>query len=81
MAAWWPQGHVIGWEHTFTHEIRDFLVAVGTGTPPSPSFQGRADCPGAVLAAVEESAAAGGSRVKLDNFQAASAPTTVPQGA
>ena len=22
--AWWPQGHVIGWEHTFTHEIRDF---------------------------------------------------------
>lgn len=80
MAAWWPQGHVIGWEHTFTHEIRDFLVAVGTGTPPSPSFQDGLAVQ-RILAAVEESAAAGGSRVKLDNFQAASAPTAVPQGA
>ena len=80
MAAWWPQGHVIGWEHTFTHEIRDFLVAVGTGTPPSPSFQDGLTVQ-RILAAVEESAAAGGSRVKLDNFQAASAPTAVPQGA
>jgi predicted dehydrogenase len=22
---WWPQGHMIGWEHTFVHEIADFL--------------------------------------------------------
>ena len=27
MAAWWPQGDVIGWEHRFTHEIRDLLTA------------------------------------------------------
>ena len=37
--AWWPQGHIIGWEHTFTHEIRDFLTAIGGGTAPSPSFE------------------------------------------
>ncbi len=25
---WWPQGHMIGWEHTFIHEIADFLDAI-----------------------------------------------------
>jgi predicted dehydrogenase len=25
---WWPQGHIIGWEHTFVHEIHHFLDAV-----------------------------------------------------
>ncbi|MBI3943953.1 MAG: Gfo/Idh/MocA family oxidoreductase [Chloroflexi bacterium] len=25
---WWPQGHIIGYEHTFTHEIYHFLDAV-----------------------------------------------------
>ncbi|MFK4296384.1 putative dehydrogenase [Arthrobacter sp. GAS37] len=55
MHAWWPQGHVIGWEHTFTHEIRDFLTAVATGTPPTPSFEDGLAVQ-QVLAAIEESA-------------------------
>ncbi|MFP5312124.1 MAG: Gfo/Idh/MocA family protein, partial [Actinomycetes bacterium] len=38
LAAWWPQGHIIGWEHTFTHQIRDFLLAIRDQTQPSPSF-------------------------------------------
>ena len=25
---WWPPGHVIGWEHTFVHEIRHLLAAI-----------------------------------------------------
>ncbi|NKR14146.1 hypothetical protein A5N17_07900 [Arthrobacter sp. D2] len=25
LEGWWPQGHIIRWEHTFTHQIRDFL--------------------------------------------------------
>ncbi len=25
---WWPQGHMIGWEHTFVHEISDFLDVI-----------------------------------------------------
>ena len=37
--AWWPQGHIIGWEHTFTHQIRDFLTAIRDRTAPSPSFE------------------------------------------
>jgi predicted dehydrogenase len=26
--VWWPQGHIIGWEHTFVHELRHFLDCV-----------------------------------------------------
>ncbi|GAA0920910.1 Gfo/Idh/MocA family oxidoreductase [Nonomuraea longicatena] len=36
--AWWPPGHGLGYEHTFTNQIRDFLEAIATGTDPSPSF-------------------------------------------
>jgi predicted dehydrogenase len=25
---WWPQGHIIGWEHTFVHEIHHLLDAI-----------------------------------------------------
>jgi len=25
---WWPQGHMIGWEHTFVHEITHFLDCI-----------------------------------------------------
>ncbi|GAA3209302.1 Gfo/Idh/MocA family oxidoreductase [Actinocorallia longicatena] len=54
--AWWPPGHGLGYEHAFTHEIRDFLVAVAEGADPAPSF---ADGLGVqrVLAAIEKSAA------------------------
>jgi predicted dehydrogenase len=55
MDAWWPQGHIIGWEHTFTHQIRDFLTAIANGTAPSPSFDDGLAVQ-RVLAAIEESA-------------------------
>jgi predicted dehydrogenase len=38
MSAWWPPGHIIGWEHTFTHEARDLVSAIGDGSDPAPSF-------------------------------------------
>jgi len=38
MAAWWPPGHIIGYEHTFTHEIRDLVEAIATGSDIYPSF-------------------------------------------
>jgi predicted dehydrogenase len=37
-AAWWPPGHGLGYEHTFVHEIADFVRAVAEGQPPQPSF-------------------------------------------
>lgn len=55
LEAWWPQGHIIGWEHTFTHQIRDFLLAIGSGTEPSPSFEEGLNVQH-ILAAIEESA-------------------------
>ncbi|GAA2640223.1 Gfo/Idh/MocA family protein [Paractinoplanes durhamensis] len=38
MAAWWPPGHLIGYEHSFTHEMRDLIEAIGVGKDPAPSF-------------------------------------------
>ena len=55
LEAWWPQGHIIGWEHTFTHQVRDFLTNIKDGTAPSPSFEEGLQIQ-RVLAAVEESA-------------------------
>lgn len=37
--AWWPPGHIIGYEHTFTHTVYDLLKAVHEGTIPSPNFE------------------------------------------
>jgi predicted dehydrogenase len=56
MAAWWPAGHIIGYEHTFTHEVRDFLEALATDTDPQPSFATGLQVQ-QVLAAIETSAA------------------------
>jgi predicted dehydrogenase len=38
LSAWWPPGHIIGYEHSFTHQMRDFLAAVAAGGDPTPSF-------------------------------------------
>jgi predicted dehydrogenase len=38
MSAWWPPGHIIGYEHSFTHEMRDLIAAIAAGTDPAPSF-------------------------------------------
>ncbi|MEU1389866.1 MULTISPECIES: Gfo/Idh/MocA family oxidoreductase [unclassified Nonomuraea] len=58
VGAWWPPGHGLGYEHTFTHEIKDFLEAVAAGTDPAPSFADGLRVQ-RVLAAVEASAADG----------------------
>jgi predicted dehydrogenase len=38
MSAWWPPGHLIGYEHSFTHQARDLIEAIGEGRDPAPSF-------------------------------------------
>ena len=53
--AWWPPGHGLGYEHTFTHEVVDLVTAIGTGAAPSPSFADGFQVQ-RVLAAVERSA-------------------------
>ncbi|MFF4595656.1 Gfo/Idh/MocA family protein [Amycolatopsis sp. NPDC001319] len=57
VGAWWPPGHGLGYEHTFTHEVRDFLDALASDTDPAPSFADGLQVQ-RVLDAVERSAAA-----------------------
>jgi predicted dehydrogenase len=33
---WWPHGHIIGWEHTFVHELHHFLSAIAEDTDVAP---------------------------------------------
>jgi predicted dehydrogenase len=56
MSAWWPAGHPIGYEHTFTHEMRDLIAAIAAGDDPAPSFTDALQVQ-LVLDAVERSAA------------------------
>jgi predicted dehydrogenase len=37
--AWWPPGHVLGWEHTFVHESDEFLAAVAGDGGFRPDFE------------------------------------------
>ncbi|HAF24116.1 MAG TPA: dehydrogenase [Blastocatellia bacterium] len=39
MEGWWPRGHIIGYEHTFTHTVLDLLRAVAEGRLPTPNFE------------------------------------------
>jgi predicted dehydrogenase len=39
MEGWWPPGHIIGYEHTFTHTVVDLLRALAEGTQPKPNFE------------------------------------------
>ncbi len=38
ISAWWPPGHVIGYEHEFVHAVVDFCKAVDTKTKIEPNF-------------------------------------------
>jgi predicted dehydrogenase len=38
VGAWWPPGHIIGYEHPFVHAIVDFLTAIEKGTKITPNF-------------------------------------------
>ncbi len=33
---WWPQGHIIGYEHSFVHEFNHFFTAIIDGNPVDP---------------------------------------------
>ena len=36
MEYWWPPGHIIGWEHTFVHELHHLLEAIRNDGPIRP---------------------------------------------
>jgi predicted dehydrogenase len=57
VAAWWPAGHGLGYEHGFTHQVVDLVTAIAKGEDPAPSFADGLQVQ-RVLDAVERSAAA-----------------------
>ncbi|WKA49345.1 Gfo/Idh/MocA family oxidoreductase [Planococcus liqunii] len=50
--VWWPAGHPIGYEHTFTHAFVEFLDAIEQDRQPVPNFNDGVKCQ-QVLEAVE----------------------------
>lgn len=75
-AHWWPDGHVIGYEHTFTNALADFLAARAAGQEYRPNF---ADGVAAqeVLEAAQTSAASR-SWVRVDHSQTFSGSAVRP---
>ncbi|WP_374619408.1 Gfo/Idh/MocA family protein [Devosia sp.] len=39
LGKWWVPGLIIGYEHSFTHQVADFLEGLKTGKPAAPSFR------------------------------------------
>jgi predicted dehydrogenase len=39
VSAWWPPGHIIGYEHAFHHAVVDFVRAITDGTEVHPNFE------------------------------------------
>jgi predicted dehydrogenase len=64
--AWWPDGHTIGYEHTFTHEVRDLVHAIAEGRDPVPSFADGLQVQ-EVLDAVQRSAASGAGWTQVES--------------
>lgn len=54
IASWWPAGHMLGYEHAFSNQAKDFVDAITSGTQPTPSFDDGLQVQ-RVLAAVESS--------------------------
>lgn len=38
LGGWWPPGHGLGYDHTFTNEVADLLTAIAEGADPLPGF-------------------------------------------
>jgi predicted dehydrogenase len=58
VGAWWPPGHLLGYEHAFTHQVVDLVRDIGEGRDPVPSFADGLRVQ-LVLDAVEKSASSG----------------------
>ncbi len=38
VAAWWPAGHMLGYEHGFSHQVKDLVEGIVRNTDPHPAF-------------------------------------------
>ena len=64
LAAWWPPGHGLGYEHGFVHQAADLVRDIAAGSQPHPSFAEGLQVQ-RVLAAVAASSEAGNAWVQV----------------
>ncbi len=57
LEGWWPTGHMLGYEHGFSHQVKDLVEAIVDGVPLHPGFAEGLQVQ-RVLDAVQRSAAA-----------------------
>lgn len=38
LSGWWPSGHMLGYEHGFSHQVKDLIEAIAAGADPHPTF-------------------------------------------
>ncbi|TAJ48718.1 MAG: Gfo/Idh/MocA family oxidoreductase [Herbiconiux sp.] len=38
ISAWWPAGHMLGYEHGFVHQAKDFVEGIDKGVDAHPTF-------------------------------------------
>ncbi len=43
MGRWWVPGLAIGYEHSFVHQVADFLASLSSGKPAGPTFRDALD--------------------------------------
>jgi predicted dehydrogenase len=58
MEHWWPHGHIIGWEHTFVHEVYHLIDCIANDKPIAPmgaTFHDGLKCQQILNAIVESS--------------------------
>jgi predicted dehydrogenase len=72
LAEWWPPGHVLGWEHSFVHQWRDFFEAVIEERPvPQRQASFEDGYRAAVLCEAIQTSAREGRRVETGESRAA----------
>jgi predicted dehydrogenase len=79
LSAWWPPGHLLGYEHSFTHEVRDLIHDIAAGTDPVPGFADGFQVQ-LVLDAVERSALQSAGWVDLAGSERPTAVSTPSNG-
>ena len=63
LAPWWPAGHMLGYEHGFSHQVVDLVEAIAAGEQPRPSFEDGLHVQ-RVLDAVEQSSLSGSAWIR-----------------
>ena len=68
MKRWWIPGTSIGYEHTFTHQVADFLLGLETGKPCRPTFRDALETQKVCEAVLESAASRSWKDTGVDAF-------------